>query len=108
MDELAQNAFKFSDPGTPVRLTLAEAFNAITLSISDQGRGFSTEQITRVGAYMQFDRKMQEQQGLGLGLAITKRLVALHGGTLSIVSEPNTGAVIAAKFPKAKTEMPVP
>jgi signal transduction histidine kinase len=106
VDELAQNACKFSDPGTPIRLTLAEAFNAITFAISDQGRGFSTEQITRVGAYMQFDRKMQEQQGLGLGLAITKRLVALHGGTLSIVSEPNTGAVVTAKFPKMKDEPP--
>jgi signal transduction histidine kinase len=106
VDELTQNAFKFSDPGSAVRLTLAEALNGITLSISDKGRGFSTEQITRVGAYMQFDRQMQEQQGLGLGLAITKRLVALHGGTLSITSEPNSGAVISAKFPKAKTETP--
>ena len=106
VDELAQNAFKFSDPGSAVRLTLGEAFNAINFTISDAGRGFSTEQITRVGAYMQFDRKMQEQQGLGLGLAITKRLVALHGGTLSIVSEPSMGAVISAKFPKAKTETP--
>jgi signal transduction histidine kinase len=101
VDELAQNAFKFSDPGSAVRVTLSEAFNAITFSISDQGRGFSTEQITRVGAYMQFDRTMQEQQGLGLGLVIAKRLVALHGGTLSIVSEPSSGAVIAAKFPKS-------
>jgi signal transduction histidine kinase len=101
VDELTQNAFKFSDPGAAVRLTLAEAFNTITLSISDQGRGFSTEQITRVGAYMQFDRTMQEQQGLGLGLVIAKRLVALHGGTLSIVSEPNSGAFISAKFPKS-------
>jgi signal transduction histidine kinase len=101
VDELTQNAFKFSDPGSAVRLTLSEAFNAITFSISDQGRGFSAEQITRVGAYMQFDRTMQEQQGLGLGLVIAKRLVALHGGTLSIVSSPNAGAVIAAKFPKS-------
>ncbi len=108
VDELAQNAFKFSEAGSPVRLTLTEAFNAITIAISDQGRGFSTEQITRVGAYMQFDRKMQEQQGLGLGLAITKRLVALHGGTLSIVSEPNSGAVISAKLPKVKAEAPMP
>jgi signal transduction histidine kinase len=107
VDELTQNAFKFSDRGTAVRLTLNEAFSTITFSISDQGRGFSAEQITRVGAYMQFDRKMQEQQGLGLGLAITKRLVTLHGGTLSIVSEPNLGAVISAKFPKAKAELAV-
>jgi signal transduction histidine kinase len=87
-------------------LSLNEAFNTITLAISDQGRGFTTEQITRVGAYMQFDRTMQEQQGLGLGLVIAKRLVALHGGTLSIVSEPSMGAVLSAKFPKAKTEVP--
>jgi two-component system sensor histidine kinase/response regulator len=107
VDELAQNAFKFSEAGTPVRLALEDGFNAVTLIISDKGRGFSTEQITRVGAYMQFDRKMQEQQGLGLGLAIIKRLVALHGGTLSIVSEPNAGAIITAKLPKMKNGAPV-
>jgi signal transduction histidine kinase len=101
VDELTQNAFKFSEPGTAVCLMLSEAFNTIAFAISDQGRGFSSEQITRVGAYMQFDRTMQEQQGLGLGLVIAKRLVALHGGTLSIVSSPNSGAVISAKFPKS-------
>ncbi|HEY3763499.1 MAG TPA: hybrid sensor histidine kinase/response regulator [Verrucomicrobiae bacterium] len=102
VDELTQNAFKFSRAGTPVRVTLAENFNAITLSISDQGRGFSPEQTTRIGAYVQFDRKMHEQQGLGLGLTITKRLVELHGGTFSITSEKEVGSVISAKFPKNK------
>ena len=65
-------------------MTFAETFNGAVLSVSDKGRGFSAEQITRIGAYMQFDRKMHEQQGLGLGLAIAKRLVELHGGTFSI------------------------
>ena len=102
VDELTQNAFKFSKAGAPVRVTLAEAFNAVTLSISDQGRGFTPEQITRIGAYMQFDRKLHEQQGLGLGLTISKRLVELHGGTLSIVGGEDAGAVISAKFPKNK------
>ena len=101
-DELLQNAFKFSEADTPVRVTLAEAFNAVTLSVSDQGRGFTAEQITRIGAYMQFDRKLHEQQGLGLGLTIAKRLVDLHGGTLSITSEKDMGTVVSAKFPKAK------
>jgi signal transduction histidine kinase len=84
-------------------VTLAEAFNAVTLTIKDLGAGFSTEQITRVGAYMQFDRKMQEQQGLGLGLVIAKRLVQLHGGKLEIVSEKKSGATVSCRFPRPKT-----
>jgi signal transduction histidine kinase len=103
-DELLQNAFKFSKAGSPVRVTLAEAFNAITLSVSDRGRGFTAEQINRIGAYMQFDRKLHEQQGLGLGLTIAKRLVELHGGKFSIVSDQESGTVISAKFPKSKME----
>lgn len=103
VDELTQNAFKFSKAGSPITLTMAESYNSVTLSVSDQGRGFSTEQITRIGAYMQFDRKMHEQQGLGLGLTIAKRLIELHGGTFSIVSEKDMGAVITAKFPKSRS-----
>jgi signal transduction histidine kinase len=103
-DELLQNAFKFSKAGSPVRVTLAEAFNAIALSVSDRGRGFTAEQINRIGAYMQFDRKLHEQQGLGLGLTIAKRLVELHGGKFSIVSDQESGTVISAKFPKSKME----
>jgi signal transduction histidine kinase len=102
VDELTQNAFKFSANGTPVKVTLADSFNTITLSVSDQGRGFSPEQASRIGAYMQFDRKIHEQQGLGLGLTIAKRLIELHGGKITITSEKDIGAVISAKFPKAK------
>jgi len=102
VDELVQNAFKFSKAGTPVRVNLGENFNVAVLTVSDQGSGFSTEQITRIGAYMQFDRRMHEQQGLGLGLTIAKRLVALHGGTLSIESTKDNGATIIAKLPKTK------
>jgi signal transduction histidine kinase len=103
-DELLQNAFKFSDAGSPVRVNLAEAFNAVTLSVSDQGRGFTSEQIARIGAYMQFDRKLHEQQGLGLGLTIAKRLVELHGGKFSIVSDEKSGTLISAKFPRTKAD----
>jgi two-component system sensor histidine kinase/response regulator len=104
VDELVQNAFKFSEAGTPVQVKLTEAPNTVILSVSDQGRGFSNEQITRVGAYMQFDRKIHEQQGLGLGLTIAKRLVELHGGTLSIEGQQQSGAMVIAKLPKMRME----
>ena len=103
-EELVQNAFKFSDPGTPVNVSLKEVSNTVVLSISNQGRGFSTEQVARIGAYMQFERKINEQQGLGLGLTIAKRLVELHGGALSIEGKKGQGATVVAKLPKAKTE----
>jgi two-component system sensor histidine kinase/response regulator len=103
VNELVQNAFKFSEADSPVHLSLAESFNGVEFSVHDQGRGFSTEQIQRIGAYMQFDRKMQEQQGLGLGLVISKRLAELHGGSLTIEGSIGSGTTVTIKLPKAKT-----
>ena len=100
VDELIQNAFKFSKVGTPVTVSLTETLNGITLAVSDRGRGFSTEHITRVGAYMQFERKMHEQQGLGLGLTIAKRLTELHGGALNIESERGNITTVSVKLPR--------
>jgi two-component system sensor histidine kinase/response regulator len=100
--ELVRNACKFSSAQTPVRVTLADAGEATMLTVIDQGKGFSTEHITKVGAYMQFDRKLHEQQGLGLGLAICKRLTELHGGGLTIQSKRGAGATVVVKLPKAK------
>lgn len=101
VDELTQNAFKFSQPGTPVRVAFSEGANGVNLVVTDGGRGFETEHIRRVGAYMQFDRKMQEQQGQGLGLVIAKRLAELHGGTLTIQSERGARTTVTVKLPRA-------
>lgn len=101
VDELVQNGFKFSSAGHRVLVEFAETAEALTLTISDLGRGFSTEQIMKVGAYMQFDRKMHEQQGLGLGLSIARRLTELHGGTLAIQSDKGQGTLVQVRLPKA-------
>jgi signal transduction histidine kinase len=100
VDELVQNGFKFSESGKRVTVTLSGSPNGVLLSVVDRGRGFSTEHITKVGAYMQFDRKIQEQQGLGLGLVIARRLTELHGGTLSIQSERGGATTVVVRLPK--------
>jgi signal transduction histidine kinase len=97
--ELLDNAFKFSGEDQPVSV---EAFNdggRLHLRIQDQGRGFSPDQIARVGAHMQFDRKYYEQQGAGLGLIIAKRLAELHGGQFSVQSEPLVMTSVSVQLP---------
>jgi len=101
--ELVQNAFKFSEAGQPVRVTLAAVNGQIEFSVRDAGRGFSTEQIRRIGAYVQFERKIADEQGLGLGLAIAKKLAELHGGSLAIASGQNGGSTVTVKVPPART-----
>ena len=99
--ELVENAFKFSEAGTPVLVTLKSSASEIEFSVRDAGRGFSTEQIKRIGAYVQFERKMQDDRGFGLGLAISKKLVELHGGTLTVESGSAGGSTVTCKLPAA-------
>ena len=100
--ELVQNAFKYSEPGSLVRVRLVAKGGDMELVVQDSGRGFSTEQIRRIGAYVQFERKMQDVEGLGLGLTIAKKLVELHGGAVSVESGQGNGSIVTVKLPLAK------
>jgi signal transduction histidine kinase len=59
----------------------------------------SAAQIAEIGAYQQFERKLYEQQGSGLGLSITKRLAQLLGGELSIESTPDKQTTVQVMLP---------
>jgi len=91
VDELVQNALKFSEPDTPVSVSLAAFDGQAQLTVSDMGLGMSAEDVGRIGAFMQFGRKNLEQQGLGLGLTIARRLAGLYGGEVQVQSEPGQG-----------------
>lgn len=56
-------------------------------------------QIENLGAYMQFDRDLYEQQGSGLGLIIAKRLTELYGGKLMIESLPGQKTSVQVELP---------
>ena len=99
VDELLENAFKFSTLGSPVQVQSVTGNGNFVLRIADQGRGMKSEHIAEVGAYMQFERKIYEQQGSGLGLTIAKRLTELHGGELSIQSELGIGTTVEVTLP---------
>lgn len=97
--ELTHNAFKFSKAGTPVSVTLAASAGTVVLTVSDRGRGMTADQIGKIGAFMQFDRKTHEQQGLGLGLTVARRLAEIHDGVLTVESELGTGTTVTVRLP---------
>jgi two-component system, sensor histidine kinase and response regulator len=99
VEEIVDNACKFSRQGTAIRVQLGDDGELI---VTDQGRGMTPEQINQIGAFQQFDRKRYEQQGLGLGLLLVQKLAQLHGAALDITSEPGKGTRAQITFPSNK------
>lgn len=99
IEELVGNAFKFSSKGTPVTISNRVEDDTLIIEVRDEGRGMKPEHIASIDAYVQFDRKMHEQQGSGLGLAICKMLAEIHGGSLRISSEQGKGTTSAICLP---------
>ena len=88
VEELVDNACKFSRQGSPFVVELSSDGR---LTVTDQGRGMTPEQIDRIGAFQQFDRQKHEQQGLGLGLILVQKLTAKCKAEFSISSKPGCG-----------------
>ncbi len=99
VEELVDNAFKFSRPGTPVEVTSMVKGEEYILSFVDHGRGIPPENLRDIGAYRQFERKWYEQQGSGFGLIIVKRLTQLHGGEIDIESLPEQQTKVTVRLP---------
>lgn len=106
--ELLDNAFKFSIPGTQVRAQSLVNGDNLILRMSDKGRGMTSTQIGEVAAFVQFDRKIHEQQGSGLGLVISRRLAEMLGGSLTVNSEVNNGTTVTVMLPMPKPDLATP
>lgn len=99
INELIDNAFKFSTPGTPVTIYTSTQNGYYLFTVVDHGRGMEKHQIKLIGGFMQFDRKIHEQQGTGLGLATAKKLTEIAGGVFNIKSIPGKGTAVSLQLP---------
>jgi signal transduction histidine kinase len=108
LTNLLTNAAKFTDPGGYIRLSVEEECGAIVVRIRDNGRGIAPELLPRIfDLYMQApDHGGHRPGGLGLGLALVKSLVELHGGRIAATSSgPGMGAEFVVRLPSCSRDV---
>jgi signal transduction histidine kinase/class 3 adenylate cyclase len=105
---LLSNAFKFSDPQTgQVWIRLTSKDQSIELEVEDNGIGIPREQLARI-----FDRFTQVEggatrryEGSGIGLALVKEIITLHGGTIAVESDLGRGSIFTFTLPRGNVAL---
>ena len=97
---LLSNAVGFSKPGGAIHVTCNRADGMIIFTVADQGVGIPKDQQWRM--FERFESRSQGSghRGAGIGLSIVKSLVELHGGTVSMESEPGLGTSVSVHLPE--------
>jgi signal transduction histidine kinase len=97
---LLTNAVKFTPPGGTITVGAAQVDGEVRVSVTDDGPGIAPEDQARIfEEFQQAAAGKQEREGTGLGLALSKRLVELHGGRIWVESEPGHGSTFVFTLP---------
>jgi PAS domain S-box-containing protein len=97
---LVSNAVKYSNPGGTVTVAMRRRINEIEVTVKDDGVGIKPEDLAKLfNAFQQGKNARWEKEGTGLGLVITKRLVELHGGKITVESEWGKGSTFRFRIP---------
>ena len=101
---LLANAVKFTPDGGTVRLRAERENGQVRLAVHDTGIGIAPEDQERIFEEFQQAGHQTEKsrEGTGLGLALSRRMVELHGGTISVDSVPGKGSTFTVELPQSK------
>lgn len=101
VENLTENALRYTREGGTVTLALSPEDGEVRVSVSDNGKGISEEDLPHI-----FDRYFRAEKGVprnsesaGLGLAITKRILELHGKGIDVRSEVDRGTTFTFRLP---------
>jgi PAS domain S-box-containing protein len=109
---LLSNAVKFTPSGGRVNLAVTTVADreAVCFSVEDTGIGIAPEDLNRLfKPFTQLDSSLsRKHEGTGLGLVLVRHLVEMHGGSISVESEPEKGSRFSIVLPARKTESQIP
>lgn len=102
IDNLINNAIKYSPKGGEVRITGRFGENTVTLEVSDQGVGLAADEQERIFErfYRVDDALSRKTQGTGLGLYLARAVVEAHGGHIAVESQPGKGSTFRITLPR--------
>jgi two-component system, OmpR family, sensor kinase len=108
LDNLLENAFKYSDPGSPIRVASWREGGAVALAVEDRGDGLDAEEQSRVFEpfYRAERARRRGRSGEGLGLAVAQRIARCSGGSLEVRSEPGRGSRFVLRLPASRPAGP--
>ncbi len=97
--EITENALLYSPKRTKVKVIVGMDGEKAVITIIDEGIGMSSEQLGSIGAFRQFNKEFNNQEGLGLGLTIAHRIAKVFQGSITINSNPGSGTITKIFLP---------
>jgi signal transduction histidine kinase len=105
VDNLLDNASKYSPPGTPICVKLERVAQTLALAVEDHGPGIAAKDLPHLFEpfFRSAETRRQGQSGVGLGLAVADRIAVIFGGRIRASSSPERGTRFVVELPAADT-----
>jgi len=107
VENLLDNAIKYSQSGSDIFVDVAREGNTISIRVRDEGCGIDRQHLTRIfERFYRVDKaRSRKLGGTGLGLAIVKHVVRVHGGQTTVESSPQKGSMFTIQLPASEAEV---
>src|SRR5262249_2757283 len=109
LDNLLDNACKYSEPGSTITVRLGRGPGVVGLAVEDAGGGIAAEDLPHLFEpfYRSPDARRQGRVGVGLGLAVAQRIATAFRGTIRVESEPGRGSRFLLELPEVVIASPL-
>jgi signal transduction histidine kinase len=104
---LMDNAIKYTPSGGRVTVSAGRSGSQVSISVADTGIGIASQDQPHIWERLYRGDQSRAERGLGLGLSLVRAIVAAHGGTVDVSSQPGQGSVFTVRLPAERQPGPL-